>query len=71
MLTSAREPFCATTVINDDTERAAAMFPETFIGTLSSLGKTFPGNANLVQPCIQPDQTLRAREMKVTININF
>ena len=51
MLTSAKKPFCATAVINGSTERAAVVYPETCIETLSSLGKTFLGDANHVPLC--------------------
>ena len=46
-LTSAKKPFCATAVINGSTERAAVVYPERCTETLSSLGKTFLGDANL------------------------
>ena len=51
MLTCAKKPFCVTAVINGSTERATVVYPETCIETLSSLGKTLLGDANLVPPC--------------------
>ena len=51
ILTSAKKPFCATAVINGSTERAAVVYPETCIETLTSLGKMFLGDENLVPRC--------------------